>query len=46
VWLIYSHNWYTDPQGLIPPALEEELDLQGRWVFYGVQVMLYTAPQD
>jgi hypothetical protein len=46
VWLVYSHNWYTDPQGLIPPALEEKLDLQGCWVFYGVQVMLYTAPPD
>ncbi len=46
VWLVYSHNWYTDPQGLIPPALEEKLDLQGRWEFYGVEVMLYTASQD
>ena len=26
VWLIYGHGWYTDPQGLIPPALEEELE--------------------
>jgi mannosyltransferase len=41
VWLIYSHDWYTDPQGLIPPALEEELDLRDRWEFYGVQVWLY-----
>jgi hypothetical protein len=41
VWLIYSHNWYTDPQGLIPPALEETLDLQNRWEFYGLQVWLY-----
>jgi mannosyltransferase len=44
VWLIYSHDWYTDPQRLIPPALEEALDLQGRWELYGVQVWLYTAP--
>jgi mannosyltransferase len=41
VWLVYSHNWYTDPQELIPPALEEEFDLQGRWEFYGLQVWLY-----
>ncbi|MBN1813017.1 MAG: glycosyltransferase family 39 protein [Anaerolineae bacterium] len=46
VWLVYSHNWYTDPQGLIPPALEKELDLQGRWEFYGVRVWLYTASPD
>ncbi len=41
VWLIYSHDWYTDPQGLIPPALEEELDLLDRWDFYGLQAWLY-----
>ncbi len=41
VWLVYSHDWYTDPQGLIPPALEEELDLLDRWDFYGLQVWLY-----
>ncbi|MBE9508245.1 MAG: hypothetical protein IMY86_09360, partial [Chloroflexi bacterium] len=41
VWLVYSHDWYTDPQGLIPLALEEELDLLDRWDFYGLQVWLY-----
>jgi len=41
VWLVYSHGWYTDPQGLIPPALEEESDLLDRWDFYGLQVRLY-----
>ncbi|MBN1979228.1 MAG: hypothetical protein JW918_17670, partial [Anaerolineae bacterium] len=46
VWLVYSHSWYTDPQGLIPPALEEGLDLRDRWEFYGVQVWLYAAPPD
>ena len=43
VWLIYSHDWYTDPQGLIPTALEEELNLHGRWDFRGLQVRLYGA---
>jgi len=43
VWLVYSHNWYTDPQGLIPPALEEELDTSGQWDFYGLQVQLYSV---
>jgi mannosyltransferase len=46
VWLVYSHNWYTDPQGLIPSALEEELDLRGRWEFYGVRVWFYTMSPD
>jgi hypothetical protein len=41
VWLVYSHNWYTDPLGLIPPALEEEMDRLGQWEFYGLQVQLY-----
>jgi mannosyltransferase len=41
VWLVYSHDWYTDPEGLIPPALEEELDVLDRWSFYGLQVQLY-----
>jgi hypothetical protein len=41
VWLVYSHDWYTDPQGLIPPALEEELAMLDRWGFYGLQVRLY-----
>jgi hypothetical protein len=41
VWLVYSHEWYTDPDGLIPPALEEELGLVGRWRFHGLQVRLY-----
>ncbi len=41
VWLVYSHNWYTDPQGLIPPALEEAFDLLERQNFYGLHVWLY-----
>jgi len=41
VWLVYSHDWYTDPQGLIPPALEEELDMLDLRDFYGLQVQLY-----
>jgi hypothetical protein len=41
VWLVYSHQWYTDPEGLIPSALEEELDLLDLWDFYGLQVSLY-----
>ena len=41
VWLVYSHDWYTDPDGLILPALEEEFDLFERRRFYGLQVFLY-----
>jgi hypothetical protein len=41
VWLIYSHDWYTDPQGLVPQALEERLCVVDRWKLYGLQVLLY-----
>jgi len=41
VWLVYSHNWYTDPKGLIPPALGQELKLLSQEDFIGLQVQLY-----
>ena len=46
VWLVYSHDWYTDPQGLIPAALEEELDVLDRWEFYGLRVWLYEKRRE
>ncbi len=42
VWLVYSHQWYTDPAGLIPPALTRLLDLDQQWTFDGLQVRLYV----
>jgi hypothetical protein len=44
IWLVYSHNWYTDPQSLIPAALEEELKQLERRRFYGLEVRLYGVP--
>jgi 4-amino-4-deoxy-L-arabinose transferase-like glycosyltransferase len=41
VWLIYSHHWYTDPQELVPEALDQALVLQHEWEYDGVQVLLY-----
>jgi hypothetical protein len=41
VWLVYSHQWYTDPQGLVTAGLEEAMALQTRRRFYGVEVRLY-----
>ncbi len=46
VWLVYSHDWYTDPQGLIPPALDKELDLLDWWDFRGLQIRLYGRQMD
>lgn len=42
VWLIYSHYWYTDPQGLIPSAMRE-FRLLKRRRFYGLEVRLYGS---
>jgi hypothetical protein len=41
VWLIYSHDWYTDAQGLIPATLAKELALLEQQRFYGLEVYLY-----
>jgi hypothetical protein len=44
VWLVYSHNSYTDPKGLIPPALASQMKLIETDDFYGGQVQLYETP--
>ena len=44
VWLVYSHNWYTDPMGLIPQTLATEMELILQRNFYGGQVFLFDAP--
>jgi uncharacterized membrane protein len=44
VWLIYSHDWYTDPQRLIPMTLAKEFTLLKEKEFYGLRVHLYSAP--
>ena len=44
VWLVYSHDWYTDPQKLIPATLDEELDLMDQRNFFGLEVRLYGVP--
>jgi hypothetical protein len=44
IWLVYSHNWYTDPQGLIPQTLAAQMTLLRKRDFYGGQVQLYGTP--
>ena len=44
VWLVYSHNSYTDPHGLIPQTLASEMRLIRERDFYGGRVQLYGAP--
>mgnify|MGYP000089749633 CR=1 FL=1 len=44
VWLVYSHDWYTDPAGLIPQTLASTMSVTRQRYFYGGQVQLYEAP--
>jgi hypothetical protein len=44
VWLVYSHNWYTDPMGIIPQTLASKMRLIRQRDFYGGQVQLYGTP--
>jgi hypothetical protein len=44
VWLVYSHNGYTDPMSLIPQTLASEMNLIWKRDFYGGQVQLYGTP--
>ena len=44
VWLVYSHNDYTDPKSLIPQTLASQMNLIQTRDFYGGQVQLYEAP--
>ena len=44
VWLVYSHNSYTDPMGLIPQTLASQKKLIRDDNFYGGKVQLYVDP--
>jgi hypothetical protein len=44
VWLVYSHDSYTDPRGLIPQTLASKMKLIRKRDFYGGQVQLYGTP--
>ncbi len=44
VWLVYSHDSYTDPMGLIPQTLASQMKLIRKDDFDGGQVQLYGTP--
>jgi mannosyltransferase len=44
VWLIYSHNWYTDPQNLIAATLSQDLKQLDQRRFNGLELRLYGIP--
>jgi mannosyltransferase len=44
VWLVYSHDSYIDPMGLIPKTLASQMKLVREREFYGGKVQLYESP--
>jgi uncharacterized membrane protein len=43
VWLMYSHDWYTDPQRIIPAHLASTLEEISTRDFRGIKVYLYRG---
>jgi mannosyltransferase len=43
VWLVYSHNWYTDPDGLVLSTIQQTHALQQHYEFHQVQVYLFVS---
>ena len=43
VWLIYSHNWYSDPDGIVPRALGALFREEEQTQFVGIQVSRYVS---
>jgi hypothetical protein len=41
LWLVYSHWWYTDPEGLLLRVLEERLEVVDQWGGPGIRVIHY-----
>jgi mannosyltransferase len=44
VWLVYSHNWYTDPNGIVPQTLASQMKLIQQDDYTGVRISLYGTP--
>ncbi len=40
IWLIYSHDWYTDPDGLTLSTLDRLRPILGEWHFRSIRVFL------
>ncbi len=41
VWLVYSHDWYTDPQKIVPATLREAMLSRRTERFVGLEIQLY-----
>lgn len=44
IWLIYSHDWYTDPQQIIPRVLDQQMQRSAEKAFVGLRILRYDAP--
>ncbi len=42
IWLVYSHDWYTDPEGLVPALLADHRTLIVEKEFPAIQILLYA----
>jgi hypothetical protein len=45
VWLVYSHDWYTDPERIIPTELDQSMQRVEQSEFIGLRVMQYEAQE-
>ena len=43
VWLIYSHNWYSDPEGIVPRELGALFRDVEQTQFVGIQISRYAS---
>ncbi len=43
VWLVYSHNWYSDPYGIILSELDKLFGESEQTQFKGIQVFRFTG---
>ena len=41
IWLVYSHDWYTDPDGLVLSALDRHRPILGEWHFRSIRIFLF-----
>jgi len=45
VWLVYSHSWYSDPDGIIPRELSRLFGESERTDYEGLQIILFSGRQ-
>lgn len=45
VWLVYSHDWYTDPDRIIPRELGSLMEQSDRQRFEGLQVLQFERSE-